>query len=195
MTSILGQGPEGPEAGALAPEAAAPTQPAFLTIGKVVTTFGVRGELKVESLTDEPKRFAKLKSVRVVPNRGEPEELGVESARVRGDGVVLLKFVGFDAPETAAKWRGAKLEVPFTQARRKPGTVLFAEMPGMTVVDAESGHSYGTVVDVWRAVQDLIVVKTPTQDEALVPWVPQIVVKVDLEARQVLVSPPSGLLD
>ena len=50
----------------------------FLSVGLVIKPHGVRGQLKVEPLTDDPARFEQIKSVYVEKN-GEFSEYQVES--------------------------------------------------------------------------------------------------------------------
>lgn len=169
--------------------------PTHLDLAQVTTPFGVKGELKVRPETDDPLRLRELKEVECLMPGGERRMLGIESVRLRKDGVLLVKFAGFDTPEAAATLGKARLQIPFTAAKRKPGQVLYADVLGLKAVHVLTGKELGTIKEVLRAAQDLFEVHTPKGEEVLVPWVDAFVAKIDLEAGRVLLSPPEGLFE
>jgi 16S rRNA processing protein RimM len=58
------------------------------------------------------------------------------------------------------------------------------------------GEAVGTVESILRTGgQDLLSVRKPDGREALIPFVDEICVEVDVEAKRVVVDPPEGLLD
>lgn len=171
------------------------TRPEFLDVAQIVTTVGVKGELKVKPLTDDPLRLKGLKSVTAVLANGERLVLHPEAVKLRADGVVIAKFAEYGAPETAAVLRQAVLQIPFAEAKREKGKVLYADLLGMQVVDDTSGAAYGTVSEVYKAAQDILEVKTPDGRDVLVPWVDEFVKKVDLEAQEVRIQPIEGLFE
>ena len=168
------------------------TPPAYLDLAQVQGTHGIGGELKVRPDTDDPLRLRELKQVDALLADGTRQVLTIAKVTARKDGQVLVKFEGYDSPEAAAPLRRAILQVPFEQAKRKPGQVLYADVLGLMVQD-EAGKPLGTVTEVLRAAQDLFEVKTPDGQEVLVPWVDVFVRRIDLEARVLVLSPPDGL--
>ena len=66
----------------------------MFTVGKILNTHGVKGELKIVPTTEDPKRFAKLKSIFVEERKGIiPYE--IEGVRYHKE-FVLLKLKGID---------------------------------------------------------------------------------------------------
>jgi 16S rRNA processing protein RimM len=170
-----------------------PGPPAFLNLGQVVAPFGVTGELKVRPETDDPARLRELKEVECLMPNGERRKLGVETVKVRKDGVLLVKFVGFDTPETAATLRKAWLQISFEHAKRRPGQVLYADVLGMRAIHADDGRELGIITEVLRAAQDLLEVRTPKGEEVLVPWIDVFVKEVDMASRTIRLLPIEGL--
>lgn len=170
-------------------------RPEWLNLAQIVTTFGVQGELKVRPETDDPLRLKELKEVSALLATGERETLAIDRVTLRKDGVLLARFKGYEGPETAAKLRQAWLQVPYAEAKRRPGQVLYADVLGLVAVDAATGEGLGEVTDVLRAGQDLLQVTRPDGTELLVPWVDAFVAAVDLEAGQVRIHVLEGLLD
>src|SRR5438552_383378 len=80
------------------------------TIGEVVSTFGIKGEMKVRLDTDFPERFQGLKQVCLRPRRGEPKLVRVEGTRLH-KGQALLTVEGVSDMTGAERWRGAKVQI------------------------------------------------------------------------------------
>lgn len=169
--------------------------PDWLDIASIFSTVGVQGELKIRPDTDDPLRLKELPTVSALLATGARETLEVERVTLRKDGTVIAKFKGFDAPETAARLRQARLQVPFAEAKRKPGQVLYADVLGLVAVDDETSAPLGVVTEVLRAGQDILEIRTEAGDEVMVPWVDAFVVRVDLVARQIRLKPIEGLFE
>lgn len=169
--------------------------PTHLDLAQIVTTHGVKGELKVRPDTDDPLRLKDLPSVEALMPDGSRRMLAIERVALRKDGVLLVKFQGYDTPETAGLLRQARLQVPFEQAKRPRGKVLYADVLGLRAVHAGDGRELGTVKEVLRAAQDLLEIETPGGQEVLVPWVDAFVKQVDLQAGVVRLTPVEGLFE
>ena len=90
-----------------------PTADSLVTIGRILKPFGVRGEVKVESLSDVPGRFEGLQAVYLtLPHEGAtPRETTVTHVREVTAGY-LMKCSAFSTPEEAAHFRGAWIQIP-----------------------------------------------------------------------------------
>jgi 16S rRNA processing protein RimM len=170
-------------------------RPQYLNVAQIVTTVGVKGELKVKPLSDDPLRLKELKEVSCLLATGERVTLHPTAVKARPDGLVIAKFAEYDAPEPAARLRQAFLQVPYAEAKRVPGKVLYIDMIGLNVVDDASGAVLGNITEVLAASQDILEIKTPGGGEVLLPWVDQFVKKVDLEAGEVRVTPIEGFFE
>ncbi len=166
----------------------------FVTVGRILKAHGVRGEAKVEALTFDPGRFKALEHVTAVSPRGERRELSVSGSRPVQGGW-LLKFNEFDAPEPLAALAGWTLEVPREEAAVPPsGQTLFADMIGLTAIDAASGEAIGAVLAIVTAGNDLLEIATARGD-ILVPWVEEFVGAIDIEGGTVMIHAIPGLLE
>ncbi len=76
----------------------------FLAVGEIINTHGIKGEVKVYPLTDDMKRFKKLKEVFI-----DGEERKILSCKLQPNNVVL-KIEGIDSIEEANKYRKKLLE-------------------------------------------------------------------------------------
>ena len=104
----------------------------YLMIGQVIKPQGVRGEIKVLPLTDDPERFLDL--ARVFLDETGGEALAVRAARTR-EGYAYLSLAGVEDRDAAEALRGRELFVPRAEAAPLPeGRYYIADLIGMQVV-------------------------------------------------------------
>ncbi len=168
----------------------------YLIIGKIGGAHGVRGEVRVTPLTDDVRRFSKLKECLILD---EKENLKgskkVQSARI-DDSRTLLKFEDVNDRDEAAKWNGFFIGVTRDQAVKLPKDRYFiADLIGLTVVDSERGD-LGKIFDITNSgASDIIIVKRKGKNELLIPYLKTVVTKVDLEEGKMYVTLPDGLYE
>ena len=164
----------------------------YFTIGKIVNTHGVRGEVKVLPETDDITRFSRLKKVRV-KLRGTVSEYEVERGRGQGT-TALLKLKGIDTPEAAALLKGAELEIHRSEAIKLPKDQWFiGDLIGCFVYE-EDGTCLGKVVNVLQTgSNDVYEVKDEQERTILIPALKQVVLDVNIEEARILVKLLPGL--
>jgi 16S rRNA processing protein RimM len=167
----------------------------LVAIGEIVRPHGLRGEVRVAPMTDDPRRFERLTACVVWnPARDERLECRITAVRRQGD-VVFVTLAGYDSPEAARTLAGRLIAIPVSEALPPgPGRFYPWQLEGSRVL-TEDGREVGRVVRVEQSPgQDLWVVEDGGR-EHLIPAVPAIVIDVDLAARRVVIRPPEGLLD
>ncbi len=156
----------------------------YRRIGQIVGAFGVKGQVKVQPLTDFWERFEKGTSLQL-----EGEEITVEEV-FEHKGRLVLKLSGIDNIETAETFQfkylsGSSAFVP-TLAKDE---YLTADLVGLTVVCSD-GKELGVVKDVIASpAHDIIVV-----GEIMIPAVKQFVKKVDIKHGKMVVELIEGML-
>ena len=166
----------------------------LITIGKAVKPFGVKGEMKIEPMTDFPERFKDLHRVYLVSPAGKELVCEVQSLRYAG-GVPYLLFSGYDSPEKAKTLNGWFLKVPEEEAVRLPeGSYYWFELVGMEVV-SEGGEKLGTITEVFETgSNDIYVMKRGTK-ETYLPATKEIVKHIDRKAKRMVIHLVDGLLE
>ena len=171
----------------------------LLLMGYFGRAHGVSGEVKVFPETDDPQRFLSLEHVFVGATADETREYAIESARfqmLKGRTIALLKLDGISTREEAEAL--SRVGVFAAQSDLPPladGEVFVHDMIGMEVVEEGEDEPIGTVRDVLKGAQLLIVVARDGRPDVLIPDVPAIVIDVDIENRRITVDPPEGLID
>ena len=160
----------------------------FVAVGRVQRPWGLDGDVKVESMTDFPERFASGARVWVA---------GVERTVERGrshKGDLYLKLSGLDDPGQADTVRGALIEVPETELTELPeGDYYHFQLEGLTVTTT-AGETLGTVAEVLEPGGNPVLVVRGGRGEVLVPFIEDVIRRVDLDARVIEVELIEGLL-
>lgn len=166
----------------------------LVAIGRIVKTFGVKGEVRVQSLSDVPGRFRGLREVTLEAPSGRALVTTVN--RVREDRAsYILGFEAFSSPEEAAEFRGGLIKIPLEQVPRLPeGQFYEFQLIGMTVVD-ESGRRLGTVGEILETGSNPVFVVRHEGREVLIPGTRHIVASVDVDGRMLTIRRVEGLLD
>lgn len=172
-----------------------PNAPAGMTaVARILTTVGLKGDLKVELLCSGPDRLERLADVAVGPDPSSTRTYRFEGVRVQANGI-MVQLVEVSDRTTAERLRGQFLFVP--DAATEPpeeGSVRVDDLIGFMVVDRE-GRERGVVREVYAMpANDLWGVWTGTK-EVLVPAVAAWVDRLDREGRRVVLASTEGLFD
>lgn len=157
----------------------------FVAVGRVLAPFGLKGELKVQPLTDNPARFR--------PNAklwAGQQPVSVATSR-EALGYVYLTLKGFHDRTSVEKFRHAMLQVPESALPPLPeGEYYRFQLLGLTVVHRD-GRVLGTLDEIIQTgANDVYRVRAPDGGEVLIPALTDVIVSVDLDARRMVVDPP-----
>ena len=148
----------------------------YLPACKIVTTHGVRGEMKALPLCDGAEFLAKFKRLFAQGN------------------MILLRLDGVGDMDAARAQVGRTYYFAKSDARLPKGCYFIDDLLGCRVVDAVTGAEYGTLTDVDHpAAQDIYTVTDANGGTHMLPAVPEFVQKIDLETRTITVTPIDGM--
>jgi len=154
----------------------------FIEAGEIVTTHGIRGDVKILPWTDTPEFLLDFKRICI-----ENHEYTVEQCRVQKN-CNLLKLSGVDTVEDAQKLRGKVIRVYRGDVS---GDVIFAaELIGVDVY--ESGNNIGKITDVLDYPGNKVYVVTG-EHEYMIPAVKQFILETDIEANTMQVRTIEGM--
>lgn len=165
----------------------------YLEIGQIVNTFGIKGMVKVMPFTENIERFSKMKTV-YVKNKKENKKYEIEEVKYHKN-MVLIKFKGIENPEQADLLRQSYLLVD--RADEEPleeGTYYIVDMIGLEVY-TEEGELLGILADIFNTgSNDIYVVKNELGKQILLPSIPDVIKKIDMPNRKVIVHLLPGLV-
>lgn len=163
-------------------------------IGKILNAHGVRGELKVEPLTDNPERYNLLEQVYVEDRKKKYTLYDIESVRFH-KGSVLVKLAGIDDMDAAKSVKNQHLAI--NKSDRMPledGAYYIDDLIGLDVY--EDDRKIGTLKDVLQpGANDVYVLDSEIYPELYMPALKSVILSVDLEAKRMDVKLPKGLVD
>ena len=154
----------------------------ILRVGKIVNTHGLKGEVKVIPLTDDPKRYNELEFVLI-----DGVKRNIEGCKYQKDRVIV-KVEGINSIEEAEKYKNKYMEIPREYAvPLEEDTYYIADIIGCSVYDTE-GKNLGEVYDVIQTKNnDVYWIRKPK--ELLIPVLLDIVMDIDVENKKIVIKP------
>jgi 16S rRNA processing protein RimM len=169
-----------------------------ITIGQISKIRGIKGEVVVVPLTDDPKRFSELEKVFLAKDE-KITQFEVEKARTklktkRLKETVLLKLKGVESPEEAKKLVGGFLEIEKEDVIKLPeGRYFIFDIIGLRVLTTDK-REIGTVKEVISLPANDVYVVQGEKKEYDIPALKEVVKKIDLERKVMIIDPVEGLL-
>lgn len=162
----------------------------YLELGQIVSTHGVKGEVRFDPWCDSPDFVKKFKTLYFDAN-GE-KAIKVISARPHGN-IAILMLDGVNTVDEARALRGTVLYMKRIDAHLPKGTWFIQELIGCSVIDADTDKSYGEITDVIATgANDVYCIKTPS-GEVLFPAVKEFIASTDVESGTVKIRPIKGM--
>jgi len=165
-------------------------EPRYLVIGRVIRPWGVRGEVKVEIITDFPERFALLRRVYLGP---EAVPVIVEGFRLH-QAAAILKLRGYHDRAAAEELRGQLVQIPIEEAMPLAEDEYYEhQLVGLAVWTAR-GEFLGTVEEIiFTGSNDVYVVRSQGK-ELLIPAIEDVVLEINLARGRMVVELMEGLI-
>jgi 16S rRNA processing protein RimM len=157
-----------------------------VTVGRIGAPHGVRGEVRVDPLTDFPDRFAPNSRLYI-----DGSVVVVQTSRRRGSSV-YLKFRGIDDRNAATELTGKELQVPQPREIAEPDVYYQHDVVGLEV-QTERGDRLGRVEQIFSTGPNDVYVVRGERGELLLPAIDDVIKDVDLQNRRIVVELVDGL--
>jgi 16S rRNA processing protein RimM len=169
-----------------------PTANELTTVGKITSTFGVKGWVKVLSYTQPRENIVRYGNW-LIELDGRQLGLEVEACREHGNGMVA-KFKGCEDREQARRYGGALIRIRTSELPALPdGECYWYQLEGLTV-KLPDGRVLGQVAYlIETGSNDVLVVRPNARSidvrERLLPYLPdQVIRRIDLDAAEIEVD-------
>lgn len=177
----------------------------LISVGKIIGTHGIKGAVKVISLSDFDKRFTSLDRVFLVPDNDNNENKKfndfVITANIENSfthkGKEVVKFQQWDDINYVEGFKNYHIKIPREERPiLNKDTYYFDEIIGLTVSTKE-GRFLGEVTEIYQTGSNDVyeVTNHDTKQNVLIPALVDVVVEIDLEQGYMIVDPLDGLLD
>ena len=161
-----------------------------------MNTHGIKGEIRVISRTDFPEERYQVDNqlFLFMTEKSSPIQLTIKSHR-KHKNFDLLIFEGYEDVNQAESLKGGMLKVPESQLGELPeDEFYFHEILGCLVFTTH-GEEIGKVIEILTpGANDVWVVKGENGKENYIPYIEQVVKKVDIKEQIILIDPMEGLL-
>ncbi len=154
----------------------------FVEAGEIVTTHGVRGEVKVLPWLDSPEDLCQFDRCRI-----KGKDYRIESCRIQKT-CNLVKLSGIDSMEDAQAMRGKVIELYREDIDDE--VIFAAELIGVEVY--AGGQCIGKIKDVLDYPGNSVYV-VKGQHEYMIPAVKQFILSTDVEGNRMEVSLIEGM--
>ncbi|HWL40783.1 MAG TPA: ribosome maturation factor RimM [Gemmatimonadaceae bacterium] len=182
-------------------------EPEYAIVGLIRKAQGIRGEVVVEPLTDKPdvvfasgsRVFAgnakgELAAGRGVHGEDAPPTLTIEGSKPFKKGLIV-QFEELRDRDSADLWRGRYLLAPFSELPPlEDDEVYLHDLIGMKVVSRE-GEPIGEVTTLYELPHGVMLDVKTGRGSALIPYRPEIIVRIDVTARTVVIDESLGLTE
>ncbi len=163
----------------------------YLEIGKIVSVFGIKGEVKVQPWCDSPQFLCEFDTLYY--KSGTP--VNILRSRVAKN-IVVMKIDGIDTVEQAQDIRNRVLYMDRSDVELEKGSYFIQDLIGMTVIDEDTHQVYGKICDVTETgANDVYHIKNDDGTMYYIPAIPQVIMKVDLDKEEMIIKPLDGLFD
>lgn len=159
-----------------------------INIGKVVTTHGVRGDVKVYPHTNVDDMFGKLKKIYI-----GTEEYKISSVKY-AKGCPVLNLNGVNTVEEAQLLIGKQVFADEASLPKlEEDSFYLKDIIGCAAVD-EQGGEIGKITDVmFTGANDVYEITTESGRKILVPAVKEFILKVDISDKKITVKLIEGM--
>jgi len=172
----------------------------WLTVGLITSCHGIKGQVKVKSLSDFEERFLKP-GIRWLQKENEPPskiEL-ISGFKQPGKVTFIVKFQGINTRTHAEQLKKLKILVKTDRLPKlKKNEFHLLELINLEVKTSENNEleTIGKVLNLENEKNNLLVIElSKNQKKVLIPFVKEIVPLVDIKNNFLIINPPTGLLE
>lgn len=162
----------------------------MMNIGKIVNMHGIKGEVRVLSASDfTAERFKPGNTINI---EGSSEPLTIKSYRTHKN-FHLLQFEGLEDINLVEHFKGKDIfqQVEDVEIPLEENEYYYHDIIGCTVFN--EGQPIGRVVDIFETgANDVWVIKG--DKEHLIPYIEDVVKKVDIDNKTIEIEAMDGLL-
>ena len=163
----------------------------YVKVGHIVNTFGIRGELKVESLSDFTELRFRVDQELFIKKGSNYDSVIVKSVREH-KGFLLVLFRGLENINLVEKYKDCDIYIHRRYVQALPvGEYYFFELAGCDVY--HDNMKIGNVTEVEDGYQTVLRITTDDK-EFLLPYVPAFIKNVDVPNKRIDIDVIEGML-
>ena len=167
--------------------------PDYFKIGKIVSIFGLKGELILKHSLGKKTSLKGLEAIFIEERKDSFIPWFIESARIKTDDEVYLKLEGLETKEAARKLAQKEIWIPEEAFKKFSARSAPISLLGFTIVDGNK--PIGIIEEVIEQPHQVLCRITIQEKEVLIPLHENTIERIDRKKKQVIVQLPEGLLE
>ena len=165
----------------------------YCSIGKLVATFGVQGELVLAHHLGKKTSLKGLETLFIEDKKDEFLPYFIESTKIKSANEIYLKIEGIDTKESAQKLVQKQVWLIEEEFHKYAGKSAPISLLGFHLV--EEKEDLGEILEIIEQPHQLLCRIDWKGHEALIPLHEETIVRIDKNKKIVFVELPDGLLD
>lgn len=165
----------------------------YFKIGKLVSAFGLKGELILKHNLGKKTSLKGLNAIFIEERKESFIPWFIQSARIKSADELYLQLSDVLTREAAIKLTQKEVWIPEADFKKFSSKTSPINMLGYTIM--EEGKALGTILEIIEQPHQLLCRIEISGKEVLIPLNEDTIRKVDNKARQVNVQLPEGLLE
>lgn len=159
----------------------------FITIGKVGSTYGVQGWIKIQSYAEFSQHIFEYHPWYLTDPNGKQRVIEVEAWKPHNDGLIA-KFVGVETPEDAKLLTGKTIQIARDALPQlNKHEYYWSDLIGLTVIN-KNGEILGKVDHLMETGSNDVLVVKGEKEQAIPYLFGSVVLSVDLEKKEIQVD-------
>ncbi len=165
----------------------------YRNIGKIVSAFGLKGEMIVQHHLGSKIAVSKIKVIFLEQKKDELLPYFPEAIRKKGNDELYLKLEGTDSKEAASKFIRRDVWLKEEEVQTHTGKNNPISWVSYHIVD--QGKDLGPVLEVIEQRHQILCRIEVNGKEVLIPINEQTLIKVDHKSKSLMLNLPDGLLE
>ena len=165
----------------------------YFKIGKLVASFGLKGELVLQHSLGKKSSFKGLQAVFLEETRDNFIPYFIEKTSIKNDAETFVKLEGIDSPEAARKLTPKEVWLQETDFQKYTHKAAPIALLGFEIMDGET--PIGQVIEVIEQPHQILCTVIYNGKEALIPVHAENLINIDTKNKKIVVELPEGLLD
>lgn len=157
----------------------------LVEIGVITKPQGLKGELKVQSISQNAERFLPLEYIYLSPN----QKHNILKSRVQ-NGFAYIIIEGVNSVEEAEKLRNKLVYIERSQLPKLDENEYYVRDLMNCAVKLDNGEYLGDVIDIsdYSSVDNITIRNSQTHKEIIFPFLNQIISNIDLDKKEIVVK-------
>lgn len=161
----------------------------YITVGKIGSTYGVKGWLKIQAYTEFGASILDYQPWYLSDSQHDWKQVQVEDGREHGN-IVVAKIAGLNTPEEARLLTGKLIAIQRSQLPElNKDEYYWSDLVGLTVINQRNEALGKVAYLIETGSNDVLVIKDADGKEHAIPYLPgRVVSEVNLERQEIRVD-------